>query len=311
MVEHGVALGVGPVGIGARREEDGRDRDVGDERGRRPRLVVVRRAIDDRAVIDEDLRGDRVVRVCGPAERRAAGRQVVGLRGIGAQDRAQPVVLAVRCRGADVDGGARAHQEVGEVVLAHLERVVERGSAGGIARVDVGAPCDQDARHLDPILRDAQVEEPHPALVDRALARAGRRVDIVGRVDQRRVAIEDRGRGRDVTRAHRRAQRRAVVVHGVDERLERAPAREAVAPRDRELGVGELRARSLGAQRGERVLRGLLEPREARGVGERGFRAAIAAVPGRHGAPLPSSPVSACRAGRSETAMCDAGGFDP
>lgn len=96
----------------------------------------------------------------------------------------------------------------------------------------------------------------------------------VARVGERGLGVEQPAHGGLVTAcdraeelAHpvgRRGPRRAV-----EPGPEGAPAREALLPRDRELGVGQARARVRAAQRLEPVLGELLQILEAGTIGER------------------------------------------
>ena len=96
--------------------------------------------------------------------------------------------------------------------------------------------------------------------------------------------ITSRGSGNDL----------AVEARGIDVRLERAPAREAILTGDIELGLVELRGGIVSAQLGEPFLRSLLQPVDV-GVGGKRLR---------HGTPSFSAPgVRSSRARKKESVL--------
>jgi hypothetical protein len=58
------------------------------------------------------------------------------------------VVHAVGCGGAHIGYCASVEKNLGEVVVIELETIMERETAGGVARVEVGATFDEEPQNI-------------------------------------------------------------------------------------------------------------------------------------------------------------------
>jgi hypothetical protein len=208
----------------------------------------------------------------------------------GPADRAD--LVRVACA---VDVGARREQPLDHREMALLRRPMQRGGVVvAVAGVDVEAEAQQQVHAVEVPVggRDVQQRSVPVAARDRDLAGMG------GEQLGQRAGVAGGGRRDDL----------AVEALRIDARLERTPAREAVLLGDVELRLMQPGGRHAGAQRGQPLLGGLLEPIDVRLTRERlGQRVG-------HGAPSFSAPgVRSSRArkkgygnGRNKR-----GGFDP
>src|SRR5262245_23591351 len=94
-------------------------------RWRRPRLIIIRPAIKDRAVFEQDSRRFQLVAIGSPSKRRNARAQVVGLRRLALKNLTQPVMHSVGGRCADIRLSSAFQQNFLEPIPAEFEAIMK------------------------------------------------------------------------------------------------------------------------------------------------------------------------------------------